>query len=77
MAQYYFHIRDHDGLELDVGGVEFPDHASAHRGAIAAAKEMVVEAVVGDGVIDSRQIEVMDADGEVVAIVTLQSVIQF
>ena len=77
MAHYYFHIRDHDGLDLDVDGVEFPDHASAHRGAIAAAKEMVVEAVVGDGVIDNRQLEVLTADGELVATVALQSVIKF
>jgi hypothetical protein len=77
MARYYFHIRDHQGFEPDVEGVEFPDHAAAHRGAIAAAKEMVVEAVVGEGLIDSRQIEVLTTNGELVAIIPLQSVIKF
>lgn len=76
MACYYFHIRDHDGLERDVEGVEFPDDAAAHQGAIAAAKEMVVEAVVGEGVIDNRKIEIVTSDGQLVAIVPLQSVIK-
>ncbi|MFN3501000.1 MAG: DUF6894 family protein [Allorhizobium sp.] len=76
MACYYFHIRDHDGLERDAEGIEFPDDAAALRGAIAAAKEMVVEAVVGEGIIDNRKIEIVTADGELVAIVPLQSVIK-
>jgi hypothetical protein len=77
MPVYYFHIRDHRELDRDIEGVHFPDHAAAHRGAIAAAKEMVVEAVVGEGLIDSRQIEVVTADGVLVVIVTLSSVIKF
>lgn len=77
MTRYYFHIREQDDLEPDEEGVEFPDHAAARQGAIAAAKEMVVEAVVGEGVIDNRQIEVMTATGELVAIVPLQSVLKF
>jgi hypothetical protein len=77
MPRYFFHIREHDQLELDIEGVEFSDDAAARRGAISAAKEMVVEAVVGDGWIDGRQIEVMSSDGQLIAVVSLQSVIRF
>jgi hypothetical protein len=75
MPLYYFHIRDRDKLDLDTEGVDFPSHTAAHKGAIAAAKEMVVEAVVGEGVIDSRQIEVVTGCGRLVVVVSLQSVI--
>ncbi len=45
------------------------------REAIAAARDMVVEAVIGDTVIDQRKIEVVSENGEIVATVALQSVI--
>jgi hypothetical protein len=75
MPRYFFHIREHDGL--DVEGLEFPDHETAQKGAEAAAKDMVVDAVIGDGLIDGRQIEVVSSAGEVVAVVPLRSVIKF
>jgi hypothetical protein len=37
---------------------------------------MVVEAVVGDTEIDGRQLEVMSAGGDLVAVVSLQTVIK-
>lgn len=43
--------------------------AAAHRAAIEAAKEIIIKAVVGEGVIDSRQIEIVTSDGVLVAIV--------
>ncbi|MGC4407825.1 hypothetical protein D4A92_10950 [Rhizobium rosettiformans] len=76
MQRYFFHIRERNELELDVEGVEFLDDAAARCGAISAAKEMVVEAVVGDANIDGRQLEVMTAGGDLVAVVSLQSVIK-
>lgn len=76
MQRYFFHIRERNELDLDVEGVEFSDDAAARRGAIAAAKEMVVEAVVGDAEIDGRQLEVMSSGGDLVAVVSLQSVIK-
>ncbi len=76
MQRYFFHIREQNELELDVEGVEFADDAAAHRAAISAAKEMVVEAVVGDAEIDGRQLEVISAGGDLVAVVSLQSVIK-
>ncbi|THV16781.1 DUF6894 family protein [Rhizobium rhizophilum] len=76
MKRYFFHIRERTELELDIEGVEFPDDAAARCGAISAAKEMVVEAVIGDATIDGRQLEVMSAGGDLVAVVSLQSVIK-
>jgi hypothetical protein len=76
MQRYFFHIRERDDLELDVEGIEFADDAAARVGAICAAKEMVVEAVVCDTKIDGRQLEVMSAGGDLVAVVSLQSVIK-
>lgn len=76
MPRYFFHIREHDTFELDREGVELPDIRAARREAVAAAKEMVVEAVRGDEIIDHRQIEIMASDGKLVAVVPLQSVIK-
>lgn len=76
MQRYFFHIRERNELELDAEGVEFADDAAARRGAISAAKEMVVEAVVGGTKIDGRQLEIMSAGGNLVAVVSLQSVIR-
>lgn len=76
MQRYFFNIRERNELELDVEGVEFLDDAAARRGAISAAKEMVIEAVVGEAIIDGRQLEVMTAGGDLVAVVSLQSVIK-
>lgn len=76
MQRYFFHIRESDDLELDVEGIEFSDDAAARLGAISAAKEMVMEAVVCDTRIDGRQLEIMSAGGDLVAVVSLQSVIR-
>jgi hypothetical protein len=72
----FFYIRERNLLGLDVEGVEVSDDAAARRGAIAAAKEVVVEAVVGDAEIDGRQLEVMPSGGDLVAVVSLHSVIK-
>ncbi|MDH4441528.1 MAG: hypothetical protein QE284_14210 [Rhizobium sp.] len=76
MNRYFFHIHERNELEIDVEGVEFADDAAARWGAISAAKDMVVEAVVGDAEIDGRQLEVMSSGGDLVAVVSLQSVIK-
>jgi hypothetical protein len=44
-------------------------------GATSAAKEMVLEAIVCDMRIDGRRLEIMSAGGDLVAVVSLQSVI--
>jgi len=75
MPRYYFHIRAHGEVEYDTDGLELPDLYAARRAAIAAARDMVVEAVVGNNVIDQRTIEVVSQSGELVATVPLQSVI--
>lgn len=75
MPRYYFHIRSHEDVEYDSDGVDLPSPVAARLEAIAAARDMVVEAVIGDTVIDERKIEVVSESGEVVATVPLQSVI--
>lgn len=75
MPRYYFNIRSHGEVEYDPDGIELPNPDAARREAIAAARDMVVEAVIGDTVIDQRKIEVVSENGEIVAIVPLQSVI--
>lgn len=75
MPRYFFHIRAHGQVECDTEGVELPNADAARREAIAAARDMVVEAVVGNNVIDQRKIEVVAESGDLVATVPLQSVI--
>ena len=71
LRRNYFHIRESDDLELDVESIEFSDDAAARLGAISAAKEMGMEAVVCDMRIDGRRLEIMSAGGDLVAVVSL------
>ncbi len=75
MPKFFFHVRGHGDYEIDSEGVDLPDRSAAEREAIAAAKDMVVDAIVGAGIIDQREIEVVSAEGELIAVVPLQSVI--
>lgn len=75
MPRYFFHISAHGNVEYDIEGLDLPDPDAAHREAIAAARDMVVEAVVGDNIIDQREILVVSDDGHLVVTVPLLSVI--
>ncbi|HEV7436201.1 MAG TPA: hypothetical protein VGO22_15195 [Pseudorhizobium sp.] len=76
MPRYYFHIREGDQFEEDPEGSEFSSVEVAREEAIAAAREMVSEAVLRDEVIDGRTFEIATDDGAVVATVPLKSVIR-
>ncbi|HEV7416241.1 MAG TPA: hypothetical protein VGN98_08780 [Tianweitania sediminis] len=76
MPRYYFHIREGEQFEEDPEGSEFSSVEVAREEAIAAAREMVSEAVLRDEVIDGRTFEIATDDGAVVATVPLKSVIR-
>jgi hypothetical protein len=76
MPRYYFHIREGDKFERDPEGSEHASPEEARREALAAAREMVAEAVLHDELIDGRTFEVADENGALVAVVAFKSVIR-
>ncbi len=77
MPRYFFHVRDADGLSLDLEGAVLTTDEQAKREAIQAAREVLAEKIVRDEIIDGSSFEVIRSDGALVAIIPLKSVIRF
>jgi len=66
MPQFYFHIRDEDGLTRDAEGQDLPDLETALQEAVSAAREILGEKLLHGGSLNHRTIEIADAAGDVV-----------
>jgi len=66
MPQFYFHIRDTNGLTRDPEGQELPDLDTARREAVSAAREILGEKLLHGGSLNGRTIEIADETGQVV-----------
>ncbi len=73
--KFFFHVRDIDGYEKDLEGIELPDLSDAVYEARKAAREMVAEIVLNDEKVDSRAFEIADGRGMVLATVPFKDVI--
>jgi hypothetical protein len=75
MARYFFNIRSAGRVELDNVGADFDDDMAAKLEAAEVAKDMIEDALAGDGVVDSQEIEILTASGDLVATLPLKAVL--
>lgn len=73
--KFYFHVRSHDGHDIDEEGIDLPSIDSARDEARKAAREMVAELVLRAESIDGMRFEIADQDGSVLATIPFRDVI--
>lgn len=75
MAKYFFNIRSAGRVEPDNVGADFDDDVAAELEAVEAAKDMIDDALAGDGSVGSQEIEIVTAAGDWVATLPLKAVL--
>jgi len=75
MPQFYFHIRDEDGLTRDAEGQDLPDLEAARREAVNTAREILSEKLLHGGSLNHRIIEIADATGDMVGQINSRDVL--
>ena len=75
MARYFFNIRSTGRLQVDNVGADFDDDVAAEHEAVEAAKDMIDDAMAGDGSVGSQEIEIVTAAGDWVATLPLKAVL--
>lgn len=73
--KFYFHVRDIDGYEEDLEGIDLPSLSIALDEARQAAREMVAELVLQHEKVDGRMFEIANDEGDVVGTVAFRDVI--
>jgi hypothetical protein len=66
MPRYFFHVRDGEGVRLDIEGSAVAGLQEAHATALADAKLILAEHLRGGGVLSialDQVVEVVDEDG--------------
>ncbi|AAK90846.1 hypothetical protein EN41_04495 [Agrobacterium tumefaciens] len=76
MPRYFFHVRDAQGLSVDMEGAILSTDEQAKREAVQAAKEMLAEKILRDEILDGAAFEVVRSDGILIAKIPLKSVIR-
>jgi hypothetical protein len=71
MPRFFVNVRDGDYLTRDVEGIEVADLEAARVDALAAAREILAEAIKAGRGQDNRQYEITDEAGQVLALVPL------
>lgn len=77
MPRYYFHVREADTLSVDLEGAVLQGDAQAITEAIQAARETLVEKIMAGEVIADSSFEVVRADGHLIAVIPVSSVLKF
>jgi hypothetical protein len=75
MPQFYFNIRDTNGLTRDPEGQDLPDLDTARKEAVSAAREILGEKLLHGGSLNGRTIEIADEAGHVVATVNASDIL--
>ena len=75
MPHYYFHVREGSDLSRDEEGQELPNAEAARREAINSSREILGEKLLHGGSLDHRTIEIADATGHVVDVVSSNDVL--
>ncbi|SDD94550.1 DUF6894 family protein [Belnapia rosea] len=76
MPRFFLNIRDGDFLARDDEGLEFPDLEAARAEALAAARDVLGDAIQHDQVQDTRQYEITDPSGKVLATIPLMDALK-
>jgi hypothetical protein len=74
MPRFFFNIREGADFSRDLEGEELPDVEAARREAINSSREMLGERMLHGGSLNHRQIEIADATGHVVDVITTDEV---
>ena len=74
MPRFFFNVREGADLSRDREGQELPDVEAARREAISSSREMLGERMLHGGALNHRQIEIADATGHVVDVITTDEV---
>jgi len=69
MRRYFLHVRDGASLITDDQGMELPDLGAARQQALAAAREIISQAVLKGEPLDGRVFEIADEAGTVLLLV--------
>lgn len=77
MPRYYFHVREADILSVDLEGALLQGDERAIREAIQAAQEMLAEKIMAGEIIPDSSFEVVRADGHLIAVIPVSSVLRF
>ena len=67
MTQFFFHLRDESRLIEDGKGLDLPDLDSAMAEALSAARKILARFPDGGPALESKEFEICDAAGRVLA----------
>ncbi len=76
MPRFFLHLRDRDERIEDATGAEFPSLLAARAEAIKAAREMMAENLRLGLPLDHKQIEICDAQGQLIEEVHFSDVLK-
>ena len=76
MPTFFLNVRDGDYLTRDVEGTEFADLEAARAEALAAARDVLGDEMKNDQVQDTRQYEITDEAGQVLATIPLMDALK-
>jgi hypothetical protein len=76
MARYFFHLRERSGDTVDEEGLDLIDDEAARQVAIAGARSIISSEVVRGRLHLTPAIEVTDADGQTVVILSFSEAVQ-
>ncbi|WHA43322.1 DUF6894 family protein [Agrobacterium larrymoorei] len=77
MPRYYFHVREAGTLSVDLEGAVLQGDDQAVREAVQAARETLAEKILMGDVISDSCFEVVRADGHLIAVIPVSSVLRF
>lgn len=77
MPRYFFHVREADTLSIDFEGAVLSGDDQAIREAVQAARETLAEKIIFGDIISHTSFEVVRADGHLIAIIPVSSVLRF
>ncbi len=77
MPRYYFHVREAGTLSVDLEGAVLQGDDQAVREAVQAARETLAEKILMGDVISDSSFEVVRADGHLIAVIPVSSVLRF
>ncbi len=77
MQRYYFHVREAGTLSVDLEGAVLIGDDQAISEAVQAAREMLAEKILTGDIIHDSCFEVTRADGRLIAIIPVSSVLKF